>query len=215
MLALLTRPVEVWAFLDDGSESVEVADILRITADVSHGHLMVRLFGPGEHPLERALNVDRRPMLCVLGPGGEFLPVQVVGPPRGYQFGALVRLCVNVSRNHNDLPHGVVGLIRGIVSDVRLEVRVTPTCPHSPQVVRVAESCALANPGRIAARIVDVTIGSAGGGDNLQVVPQLVVAVEGQAVAQHVGMLSAWDVARMITSSVKGAARHVGNLAHN
>ncbi|PSR22838.1 MAG: hypothetical protein C7B45_05040 [Sulfobacillus acidophilus] len=215
MLASLIRPVEVWAFLDDRPDSVEVAEILRITADLAQGRLIVRLLGDGAHPLARILTKDRRPVLWVLGPNGEFLPIEIVGPPRGYQFGALVRLLINVSRNRNDLPHGVAGLIRGVPLDVQLEVRVTPTCPHSPQVVRVAEACALANPGRIVARVIDISSSSAGGCDSLQVVPQLLIAVEGQTVTQHIGMVSAWDVGRMIMSGVKGATRRVRDITHN
>lgn len=210
----LVRPVELWAFASESPESADLVPVLEQLDHLGGDRLSVKVTTEQGSGLAMALGVSVRPTLRVVGSGGEFAPIEIWGAPRGYQFGALVGLLVAMSRGRNQLPYAVSRSLKNLTHDVLLEVGVAPTCPHSPQVVRMAQDCALANPGRIAARSVDLVQLTGSGAVASEAVPALTVYVDGRPRASHVGTLSAESMSRLIQSSVKGASRHARNPHH-
>ncbi len=216
ILRALVRPVELWAFLDDGENSADLAAVLLQLDRLARDRLTVHIAdGETASGLLLALGVGMKPTLRIVGPGGEFAPVEIVGAPRGYQFGALIHLLAAISGGRTGLPYAARRMAKNVKHDILLEVGVTPTCPHSPQVVRIAQDFALTNPARIFARSVDLVQMTAGAGVLTDAVPVLTVYVDGKVMASHVGTLSAERMSRLIQSSFKGGSRHAGSLQHH
>jgi alkyl hydroperoxide reductase subunit AhpF len=208
ILEQLVRPVEIWAFLGDGERDHELAAVLNDTVQLSAGQLRLKTYeADAGESLAGALGIETRPALRVAGPGGEVLPVEVLGAPLGYQFAAFVQLLVQASRSRPLLGRAAAASVKNLRHNVLLEVQVAPTCPHSPQVVRLTQDVAMANPGRIFARAVDVLQSRAAGGmpDD---VPVLTVVVDGRAVATHTGMLSSAELVQMIWRTEKETRRY-------
>lgn len=208
ILEPLARPVEVLTFLPAEPEESALESVLADMAGLSHGMVAVRVLREPDHQsLAGALGIRERPSLRVVAPGGEVLPVEVIGEPTGYQFGALVQLLAAASRGRPRLARSYSGMLKNVVHNILLEVYVAPTCPHSPQVVRMAQDFALANPGRVFARSIDV-MSRPDLVEQIEMVPCLVVSIDGQVTAQHVGMLSMALLARLIRAGERGMRQH-------
>lgn len=206
MLEGLLRPVEILAFVRRDHDT-DLVELLAEVAALGRDRLVLRIVDEGsDPPLEDVLSVTDRPSLRFLTPGGEVAPIEVVGSPSGYQFGAFVNLVLSLSRGRAHVPHSINSGLKSIARNVLLEVLTTPTCPHSPQVVRLAQECALANPGRIFARSIDAVQHSHLVPSDLDVVPYLRLWVEGRVVARHAGMLSDQKLWHLIQTGAKGAS---------
>jgi alkyl hydroperoxide reductase subunit AhpF len=141
------------------------------------------------------------------------LPLEIAGAPTGYQYGAFIELLVAVSQGRHQLSPALENFAKNLKLNVLLEVLVSPTCPYSPHVVRLAQHFALSNPGRVYARSVDVTQ-VALSERSVSVVPYLTVQVQGQIRHRHQGMLTAGELAGFIDAGEREArayARGIGN----
>lgn len=215
ILATLVRSVEVWAFLQDDSTSQELTDILSDVVRLAAGKVIVRSYGLGDgQGLGAVAGVSRRPALRVAGPNGELLPIEISGAPTGYQFGVFIGLLVAASRGRGRLPRSLTMMAKNFPDNLLLDVAVLPTCPHSPQVVRCAQDFAMANPGRIFARSVDITQDS-DLANTIDQVPLLTVTINGRVIHRHVGMVSAGEFGQLIQASEKEARRHYSSTRHN
>jgi glutaredoxin-like protein len=68
------------------------------------------------------------------------------GSPGGHEFVPLVETIVDISRGTNYLSHKVSKRLRKLKKDVRVQVFVTPACPHCAQMARLAYQLALESP---------------------------------------------------------------------
>lgn len=205
MLAGLSRPVEIWAFLAEERTRHTLEEVLSQLAEISSGKVVLRL--RHEESVQEALGVERLPALRVVGGFGELLPIEIVGEPTGYQFGNLVQLLVTASQAHSRLPRHMSTMVKTVTQDVLIEVLVAPTSPHAPQVMRTAQDFALANPARIFARSIDVSQFPELT-DQLQAVPLLTVYSAGSAPLRHLGMIPAPELAQWIMTKGKGEPSH-------
>lgn len=76
------------------------------------------------------------------------------GSPGGHEFVPLVETIVDISRGTNYLSDKIRKRLRKLKRDVRIQVFVTPACPHCPQMARLAYQVALESP-RIRAEVIE------------------------------------------------------------
>ena len=76
------------------------------------------------------------------------------GSPGGHEFVPLVETIVDISRGTNYLSDKIRKRLRKLKRDVRIQVFVTPACPHCPQMARLAYQVALESP-RISAEVIE------------------------------------------------------------
>ena len=203
----MPRPVDVWAFT--GSDpAIDETAWLHELSELTEGRIDVTVFPALDvMPLSTALGVVARPSFRVLGAGGEIAPLDIVGVPTGYQFGAFVQLLMALARNKSQLPHNRTSAVKNLQQDTVMEILVTPTCPHSPQLVRLAEDYALANPARLFVRIVDAVQCPDLVPTGVEAVPHLRLFQDGVLVAERAGMTPASDLWRMIHGGRKGESK--------
>ena len=76
------------------------------------------------------------------------------GSPGGHEFVPLVETIVDISRGTNYLSDKIRKRLHKLKKDVRIQVFVTPACPHCPQMARLAYQVALESP-RIRAEVIE------------------------------------------------------------
>ncbi len=76
------------------------------------------------------------------------------GSPGGHEFVPLVETIVDISRGTNHLSDKTRKRLRKLKKDVRIQVFVTPACPHCPQMARLAYQVALESP-HISAEVIE------------------------------------------------------------
>ncbi len=94
---------------------------------------------------EPELDVERFPAICVLA-GGEETRIRYYGLPWGYEVASIVGAVLEAGRAESSLAPQTLALLDSLERDVKLEVYVTPTCPHCPPAVLLAYRAALASP---------------------------------------------------------------------
>ncbi|GAG16936.1 unnamed protein product, partial [marine sediment metagenome] len=80
--------------------------------------------------------VERIPAIVLHGGDGRWL--KYYGLPGGYEFVTLVEAIVDISRGTSYLSGETRKRLRKLKDDVRIQVFVTPACPHCPQMARLA-----------------------------------------------------------------------------
>lgn len=202
MLTGLIRPVGVMAFVEEEQEGPVKALLAEVEA-LSRGVVGARVERAGD-ALGALLSVTQIPSFRFVGVGGDILPIEMVGLPTGYQFGAFLALLTSLSRGRPTLSHGVVGALKNLTHNVYLEVLVTATCPNCPQVVRLAQQFALANPARIHMASVDAL--QCPDPMGIDRVPWTRLFVDGVMKSERAGMVSAPDLFRWVQTTVRGGA---------
>ena len=76
------------------------------------------------------------------------------GSPGGHEFVPLVETIVDISRGTNHLSDKTRKRLHKLKKDVRIQVFVTPACPHCPQMARLAYQVALESP-HISAEVIE------------------------------------------------------------
>lgn len=203
----LPRPVEVWAFSGSDAPSEETAWLHELS-ELTAGRISVTVFSDAHHdPLALTLGVVATPSYRVVGSGGEVAPLEIVGVPTGYQFGAFVQLLIALAKSKTQLAHNRSSAVKNVQQDTLLDILVTPTCPHSPQLVRLAEDYALANPARLFVRVVDAVQHPDLVPDGVEAVPHLRLFQDGALIGARTGMTPAGDLWRMIQRGRRGPAK--------
>jgi glutaredoxin-like protein len=98
--------------------------------------------------------VERIPAIVLHGGDGRWL--KYYGIPGGYEFITLIETIVDISRGTSHLSDKVRKRLRRLKHDVRIQVFVTPACPHCPQMARLAYHLALESP-RIRAEVIEAS----------------------------------------------------------
>lgn len=86
-------------------------------------------------------NIDKIPATVV--EGIKDYGIRYYGIPSGYEFSSLLEDIIDVSRGDSGLTEESKTLIKEITAPIRLQVFVTPTCPHCPTAVRMAHKMAI------------------------------------------------------------------------
>lgn len=73
------------------------------------------------------------------------LGIRFYGIPSGYEFSSLLEDILDLSKGDSGLSEESKSLLKVIEQPLRLQVFVTPTCPHCPQAVRLAHKIAMEN----------------------------------------------------------------------
>lgn len=158
MLKSLVRPVTIEILLDELSAVPGVVELMTEVVSLAPSRLSVDVHHRGQDPQYFAVRgVQETPAVLLVNSAGDVSGVRLVGIPTGYQFGVFIEHLLDVSRGHWRQSHAAMTFLRNLDQDVRLEVLVAPTCPHSPRAVRAAHQVAMANPVRIHMQSLDLT----------------------------------------------------------
>jgi glutaredoxin-like protein len=98
--------------------------------------------------------VERIPAIVLHGGDGRWL--KYYGLPGGHEFITLIETIVDISRGTSHLSDKIRKRLRKLKHDVRIQVFVTPACPHCPQMARLAYHLALESP-RIRAEVIEAS----------------------------------------------------------
>ena len=98
--------------------------------------------------------VDKIPATVI--EGTKDFGIRYYGIPSGYEFSSLLEDILDVSKGDSGLTEESKRLIKEITEPLRLQVFVTPTCPHCPKAVRLAHKMAIENE-HITADMVEAT----------------------------------------------------------
>jgi glutaredoxin-like protein len=85
---------------------------------------------------------------------GDSCWLKYYGSPGGHEFVPLVETIVDISRGTKYLSDRIGKRLRKLKRDARIQVFVTPTCPHCPQMARLAYHMALESP-RISTEVIE------------------------------------------------------------
>lgn len=216
MLAMLRRPVAIMGFVENAETDEILSPLFQEITHLVPGLVHCELVDATRSAtLVEALGVQILPSLRFVGSNGEFAPVEMLGSPTGYQFGSFLNLLMNLSQARPLLGHAISGALKNVDQDIYIEVIVTATCPNSPQVVRIAQASALANPSRVFARSFDaVQFPELLPAESIDLVPYTQIYIAGQLIAARAGMMSAKDLWMMIHAGLKGVGIHAA-LQHN
>jgi len=88
-------------------------------------------------------HVDKIPATIV--EGTKDYGIRYYGIPSGYEFSSLLEDIIDVSKGESGLSEESKAMLKEINAPVRLQVFVTPTCPHCPKAVRLAHKMAIEN----------------------------------------------------------------------
>ena len=93
------------------------------------------------------LGVDKIPALVVMrgGPQPKDFGIRFFGIPSGYEFASLLEDIRLVSRGRSHLSPETLKSLGRLTAPVRIQVYVTPTCPHCPPAVLLAHRLAMAS----------------------------------------------------------------------
>jgi len=107
-----------------------------------------------------AYGIDRAPAVVVLGVDaqGESVDsrIRFLGAPSGYEFVSLVQAILLVGGHGSNLTDANRIRIASVSAPMTMRVFSTPTCPHCPRAVSLANEMAFANP-NITAFAVEAT----------------------------------------------------------
>jgi alkyl hydroperoxide reductase subunit AhpF len=86
--------------------------------------------------LARDLGVDKVPAVVIRGQINR--PIRFFGLPYGGQFMGFVETLIDAAKGQVQLQPETIKQLRRLKNDVKLQVMVTPNCPHSPAAARMA-----------------------------------------------------------------------------
>lgn len=87
--------------------------------------------------------IDKVPATVIRN--GKDYGIRFYGLPAGYEFSSLLDAVIMVSRQDSRLTPKSREMLRQVKRPLHLEVFVTPTCPHCPRAVRLAQQFAMEN----------------------------------------------------------------------
>lgn len=183
MLHPVTDPVLLRLFLDQGDTPAQTATgrILHELTEAAPKRIRLKIHRAGEaERLRRSLGIQYTPTLVPMKGGGTDCGIRYAGIPSGYQLGVLIALLVDLAQ---DQPHGsakIRALCGRLDTRMKMTVFLTPSCPHSARVVRLAQRLTLVNPLRLTLTAIDVL--SLPYFPDIQEVPQMVMEAKGRSV---------------------------------
>ncbi len=105
--------------------------------------------------IAKDLGIFHAPSIVVVDSEGELdSRVRFTGLPSGYEFTALIKDIMYVSRRQLEISEKTIEELQKLNSNLKIEVYVTPTCPYCPKAVLLAHQFAMASE-RIAAEMIE------------------------------------------------------------
>ena len=154
----LTDDVEVLVFtqtinLDPSKEEYNsfTTDFIKELSEISPKIKMKSLSITDD--LAKKYNIETSPTLMI----GENKGYKIIynGAPAGYEASGLIDTLTMVSREDSLLSKTQTDLLSKIDKEGKIQVFVTPSCPHCPKAVFLANKIAIASKGKITAECVD------------------------------------------------------------
>jgi glutaredoxin-like protein len=147
--ARLVAPVRLLVFAETtGCRSCrETRRLVEEVANLSDKIELEILHRAAEPGLAARYGIDKTPAIVLLKAGDEPTDtgIRFFGLPSGHELTSLVDGIVAVSRNEPDLAADTKAWLTSLDRPVHLQVFVTPTCPHCPRAVSLAQRLALAS----------------------------------------------------------------------
>ena len=107
-----------------------------------------------EHPEEAGeLGVDKIPAIILRDEDDRRLTFY--GMPSGTEFPCLIDTIIDLSQSRSLLSKDSHNKLKKVVTEVKLQVMVTPSCPHCPNMARLAYQVALASP-HVSAEVIEI-----------------------------------------------------------
>jgi len=131
----ISRPVELIASVDDGSESRAMLELLNDIQSVS-GSISI--------DVQRG-DAELKPSFALRRPGGE-ARVRFAGLPMGHEFTSLVLALLQTGGHPPKADSGLVEQIRNLDGVHHFETFVSLTCQNCPDVVQALNLMAVLNP---------------------------------------------------------------------
>lgn len=138
------------------SDCVHCEDVRAMLEEISRlsGRIDLRIRDlAGEPAIAAELGIDKVPGIVVRGQANR--PVRYAGIPAGNEFPGFIDTIIDASSGAVTLKAESVRQLRKLKDDVRLQVFVSPMCPHSPQTARLAFKLALQS-SRVWVEVVEV-----------------------------------------------------------
>lgn len=104
--------------------------------------------------LAEKYNIDKIPATAIIGKSD--YGIRFYGIPSGYEFVTFLETLLMVSNAKTGLPELAVQKINKILSPVKIQVFVTPTCPYCPRAAITAIQFAIEN-SLISASVVEIS----------------------------------------------------------
>lgn len=107
-----------------------------------------------EAELVQKYDIDKVPALVI--EGSRDYGIRFYGVPSGYEFNSLLNALQNVSVGEHQLPGVIREDLDKLVTDIHVQVFVTPNCPHCPGAVKTAQNFAMYSD-KIKADMIEIT----------------------------------------------------------
>jgi glutaredoxin-like protein len=89
--------------------------------------------------------IDRVPAIAVLSEGAD-TRIRFLGTPAGYEFISLVQAVLLAGGRPSNLSEATHARLAGVDRPLTVRVFSTPTCPHCPRAIALAQEMAFASP---------------------------------------------------------------------
>lgn len=191
-LEKLTRPIQLFASLDDSEKAKEMQALLREIAELSDKISLS----------ENTDDHERKPSFAITSPGHD-INLRFAGIPMGHEFTSLVLALLQAGGHPPKVDADVIEQIKNLDGDFHFETYISLTCQNCPEVVQSLNLMAVLNP-----RVKSVTIDGAlfqAEVEQRQIMAVPTVYLNGQVFGQ--GRMSIEEIlAKLDTGSVQRAA---------
>lgn len=136
--------------------------------------------------------------------------IKYTGAPVGHEAGGFIETITLVSRGESGLQDDTLHKLAAIDRDTTIQVFVTPTCPHCPRAVLLANQIAIATRGKVMAECVEATQNMELADQfNVSSVPQQVINADPESVS--IGAQPETGFVNQVLSY--GSSRYAGIMA--
>ncbi|NYT79926.1 alkyl hydroperoxide reductase subunit F [Alcaligenaceae bacterium] len=134
-MGMISQPIEINAFLDDGAKSRELRELLQ----------EIELMSDKISFVERSDSAQRKPSFSINRVGTD-ISVTFAGIPMGHEFTSLVLALLQVGGHPIKLDESVIEQIRNLDGDYKFETYFSLSCQNCPDVVQALNVMSIINP---------------------------------------------------------------------
>src|SRR5690606_31100838 len=134
-MGMISQPIQINAFLDDGAKSRELRELLQ----------EIELMSDKISFVERSDSAQRKPSFSINRVGTD-ISVTFAGIPMGHEFTSLVLALLQVGGHPIKLDESVIEQIRNLDGDYKFETYFSLSCQNCPDVVQALNVMSIINP---------------------------------------------------------------------
>ncbi|MBB5216046.1 alkyl hydroperoxide reductase subunit F [Parapusillimonas granuli] len=134
-MGMISQPIEITAYLDDGAKSRELRELLQ----------EIELMSDKISLVERGDGSQRKPSFSIARVGTD-ISVTFAGIPMGHEFTSLVLALLQVGGHPIKLDAAVIEQIRNLDGDYEFETYFSLSCQNCPDVVQALNVMSIINP---------------------------------------------------------------------